>query len=245
MLRIISAILLSVMSGLAFSSQEDIDMLRETVKKIFPGEQQYAVSETPVPGLYEVDFGDSFMYITADASYAVKGDIINVNNQVNLTERKRSGERLKLVNSIGEDEMIVFSPKKGKKRFTITVFTDIDCGYCRRLHNEIDKFLAMGIEVRYLFYPRAGIGSQSYKKAVSVWCADDRKAAMTLAKQGGNPGQKTCDNPVRKHMKVAKELGVTGTPLMILDDGSRFPGYTDASRLLRILEHQKRLAAIN
>lgn len=244
MLRFISIVLLSLIAGLAFATQKDQDALLESVKKLFPGEQQYAISETPVPGLYEVDFGNSFMYITADASYAVRGDIINVQNQVNLTERKRSRERLRIVNSIGEDKMIVFSPEKGKKRFTITVFTDIDCGYCRRLHSELDSFLKQGIEVRYMFYPRAGVGSSSYQKAVSVWCADDRQAALTEAKRGGKLEQKTCDNPVSEHMRLAAELGVTGTPLMILDDGTRFPGYTSADRLVRILEHQKRLAAL-
>jgi thiol:disulfide interchange protein DsbC len=244
MLRIVAAVLLSVTAGLALAGQKDIATLRGMLKGMFPAEQQYDIHETPVPGLYEVDFGDSFMYITADGNYAVKGDIINVNNQVNLTERKRSSERLKLVNSLGVDKMIVFSPKANNKRFTITVFTDIDCSYCRRLHNEIDQFLKKGIEVHYLFYPRAGVGSLSYQKAVSVWCAEDQQAALTLAKQGGRPEQKTCDNPVLEHIKLAKKLGVTGTPMLVLDDGSRYPGYVDANRLVRILEHQKRLAAL-
>lgn len=245
MLRTAVLAIIMLLSGHALADQAELDQLRETIRQMFPGEQQYLISETQIPGLFEVDFGGSFMYITADAKYAVKGDIIKVSNEVNLTERKRAVERLKVVNAIGRDKMIIFSPPAETRRFSITVFTDIDCSYCRRMHSEIQSYLRQGVEVRYMFYPRAGVGSPSYQKAVSVWCADDRRKAMTLAKQGDSIEARTCDNPIDAQMRIAQQLGVRGTPLLILDDGTLQPGYVSAAQLVPYMEQQKRLAALN
>jgi thiol:disulfide interchange protein DsbC len=130
--------------------------------------------------------------------------------------------------------MIIYSPKQVKHR--VTVFTDIDCQYCRRLHQEMAELNGMGIEVRYLLFPRAGVGSKSYDKAVTVWCSANRQQALTDSKAGKNLPNKTCDNPVDKHMALVEKLGITGTPTMVLEDGSMIPGYVPAARLLAALE---------
>jgi len=142
--------------------------------------------------------------------------------------------RVSALDKLGEDQMVVFSPKNPKH--TVTVFTDIDCPYCRKLHQEMDGYLKEGIKVRYLFFPRAGIGSKSYDKAVSVWCSADRNQAMTDAKAGKDLGNKTCDNPVATHYKLGEELGVQGTPAIVTDDGRMIPGYLPPERLAAVFE---------
>lgn len=236
------AVILLALPLHVFAEDADIAKTRENVKKIFPGESFYKIKKTPVPGLYEVEFSDGFIYLTQDGKYAVKGEIIDVKRNISITEQKRSKKRLAVINKIDDSEMLAFSPVKKNYKHTINVFTDIDCSYCRRMHNEMAQYHKHGIRVRYLFYPRAGKGSTSYKKAVTVWCDKDRQNAMNLAKQGRSLPNKTCANPVDKHMQVADELGVTGTPTIILEDGGRLPGYVPANRLSYELNRRKLVA---
>jgi thiol:disulfide interchange protein DsbC len=133
--------------------------------------------------------------------------------------------------------MIVFKPKIAK--YTVTIFTDIDCGYCRKLHSEIDQYMAEGITIQYLFYPRAGKGSDSYNKAVAVWCAKDHNAALTAAKKDEKIEMKTCDNPVDKHMQLAEDFEVKGTPMVVTEKGNIYPGYLPAKQLVEALEAEK------
>ena len=133
--------------------------------------------------------------------------------------------------------MIVFKPKIGK--YKVSIFTDIDCGYCRKLHSEINQYMAEGITIQYLFFPRAGKGSDSYDKAVSVWCAKDRNAALTAAKNNQGVEKKTCANPIDKHMQMAEEFGAQGTPMIVTENGNVSPGYVPAKQLAEILQAEK------
>jgi thiol:disulfide interchange protein DsbC len=130
--------------------------------------------------------------------------------------------------------MVIFAPEK--YQHTVTIFTDIDCGYCRKLHAEVSKYNDLGIRVRYLMFPRAGQGSLAYRKAVSVLCASDRNTAMTRAKAGEEIEMKECDNPVDREMALGQEVGVTGTPAIFLESGDLIPGYVPADRMAAILE---------
>jgi len=154
-----------------------------------------------------------------------------------LTEEKLSAARIKALDKIGQENMIVFKPKISK--YKVFVFTDIDCGYCRKLHSEIDQYLAQGITVQYLFFPRAGKDSDSYNKAVSVWCADDRNAALTAAKKDQKVPAKTCDNPVDEHMQLGADFDVKGTPLIVTEKGNLYPGYLPAKQLFEALENER------
>lgn len=129
--------------------------------------------------------------------------------------------------------MIIFPAKNAKH--TITIFTDIDCGYCRKLHSEVSRYTDAGITVRYLFFPRSGPNTESYFKAVSVWCADDRNQALTDAKLNNKVINKTCENPIDKHMQLAQAFGVNGTPAIIADDGTMVPGFVPAKELVKHL----------
>ncbi len=220
--------------GSVFASEDDI---KQMLSNSMPGLKVDSVQASPVTGLYEVIAGSNIFYVSADGKYLLQGKLIDVKARKDLTEEKLAGIRAKAIAKIGKDKMIIFKPEKTKH--TVSVFTDIDCGYCRKLHSEIDQYLDQGIAIQYLFFPRAGKGSSSYTKAVSVWCAKDQKAALTDAKKGNDPDPKTCDNPVDKHMSLAKELGARGTPMIVTEKGTVYPGYMPAKQLVQALQLDK------
>ena len=215
-----------------FAEEPDLTQLRNTLREWAPPE---SIQPTPVPGLYEVIVNGQILYLSKDGKFALLGNMIDLSSSANLTEARRGQIRLKAMEAMGADNMIIFSPSIPAKH-KITVFTDVDCVYCRRLHQDISSYLDKGIEVRYLMYPRAGVGSSSYNKAVAVWCSEDRKDAMTRAKQGEDIELKTCPNPVQAHYQLGQDFGVRGTPSIILESGDMLPGYVPADRLAQMLD---------
>ncbi len=211
--------------------------IRNSLQVLLPGVVPDSVSETPIAGVYEVMFGPRLMYITSDGRYVMQGSLIDLEKRENLTEPRLRAAKASAVNNVGEDNMIIYGPSTSKH--TVTVFTDIDCGYCRKLHNEMASYNDKGIRVRYLMYPRAGEGSDSYKKAVSAWCADDRNTALTAAKQGKSIEARSCDNPVDRHLALGRQFGLQGTPSIVLENGETIPGYVTASKLIKVLEADK------
>lgn len=209
------------------------DQIKSSINRAFPGIELGSIEESAVKGLYEVFVGPQLFYVSGDGRYLVQGKMIDLNKKKDLTEPKIAQARVKALDRVGTDNMVVFKPKKSKH--VVSIFTDIDCGYCRKLHSEIDQYLEKGITVQYLFFPRAGTGSSSFKKAVSVWCADDRNEALTLAKQGKIIEDKTCDNPVSKHLALGVALGAKGTPMIISEYGDVLPGYVSAEKLTQFL----------
>ena len=149
---------------------------------------------------------------------------------VNLAENGRIQKRKTIMANIPSSELVVFSPEGDTKAF-INVFTDVDCTYCRKLHLEVPRLNELGVEVRYLAYPRAGIGSRSYDKIVSAWCSDDPQLAITTLKAGQSIPDATCNNPVAAQFELGGEVGVTGTPAIVLEDGRLLPGYLPAEEL--------------
>lgn len=192
------------------------------------------IIDSEMPGIYEITMaGGSTLYASKDGKYFISGDLYQIANNgfVNVKEVRLKPQRKIAIDAIDEKEMLVYSPPKDKVKATITVFTDIDCGYCRKLHQEVPELNRLGIAVRYLAYPRAGIHSESYNKAVSAWCADNPTEALTRAKSGQTIPTKTCDNPVAKHYSLGGDIGVTGTPAVIYEDGTLQPGYVPAKEL--------------
>jgi thiol:disulfide interchange protein DsbC len=163
--------------------------------------------------------------------------VVDLKKRENLTETKRKEARLTAINDLGEDSMIIFAPEAAK--YSVTVFTDIECGYCRRLHQQMADYNRLGITIRYLAFPRAGVPSDTYDQMVSVWCADDPQQAMTAAKAGKRVEPKQCTNPVRKQYELGQAVGVRGTPTMILEDGEVLPGYVPPQQLVQMLESPK------
>jgi thiol:disulfide interchange protein DsbC len=209
--------------------------VKAALAKALPDVKIDSISPAPVPGLYEVMIGTQIVYVTDDARYFVDGQIVDLKTRENLTDARLAGVRKVAMDAVPEDQMVIFAPPKYDH--TVTVFTDIDCPYCAKLHSQIGQYEAEGIRVRYLFFPRAGSHSSSYNEAVSVWCADDRKQALTDAKAGKKIPAKTCDNPVDEHMALGRKVGVSGTPAIMLEDGEMIPGYVEPKRLAQMLAH--------
>jgi thiol:disulfide interchange protein DsbC len=189
---------------------------------------------SPIPGLLEMVYDTSVGYVSADGRYLIiNGQMVELESGRNLTAARRKGLILQAVEAVGEKNMVVFAPKKTLR--TITVFTDVDCQYCARLHQEVPALNRAGVKVRYLLYPRAGLGSDSAKRIESVWCAKDRQQAMTTVKAGGKIEIKSCANPIKEHLQLGQLLAINGTPALVLDDGRVIPGYAPASALLNEL----------
>lgn len=232
----------AILSGLLFITHfadANEDAIKQSLKQVMPSAIPQTIKPSEIKGLYEVVIGANIFYMSEDGKYLLQGRLIDVAARTDLTEAKMSGTRKKALEAIGQDQMIVFKPKTSK--YTVSIFTDIDCGYCRKLHSELDQYMAEGITIQYLFYPRAGKGSESYKKAVSVWCADDRNAALTLAKKGNKPDPKVCTNPVDAHMKLGNDFEARGTPMIVTEKGTIYPGYLPAKQLVEVLAGEKSL----
>lgn len=226
-------VLAAVISALSLTAPADeLDDIKAALAGLLPG-QPDSIKLSPIPDLYEATYGAEVIYISRDGRYVIRGDVLDIKQKANLTELQRAAARLKLVNDLDEKDMIVFAPEEVKH--TITIFTDVDCGYCRKMHQEIAELNKAGIKIRYLAFPRSGVDTPSYYKMVSVWCAKDRNSALTIAKADQPIEEKTCDNPVQKHLELVKKLGVQGTPALLFESGDLIPGYVPAAQLIKAL----------
>ncbi|MDD1606749.1 MAG: DsbC family protein [Methylococcaceae bacterium] len=234
MKKIITLAAVSLLSMAFSTAYADENTIKQSIAKSMPTMKIDAIKPSEVKGLYEVLVGTNVFYVSDDGKYLIEGHLIDIAARKDLTEGKLSESHVKAINKLGTDKMIIFKPKTSK--YTVTIFTDIDCGYCRKLHSEIDSYMAEGITIQYIFFPRTGKDTESYKKAVSVWCADDRKAALTAAKKGEAVKAKTCANPVNEHMKLAGEFEVNGTPTIVSEKGTVYPGYLPAKQLVEMLK---------
>ncbi len=213
---------------------EDIAVIKARLEKLAPQDQASSIKPTVLPGIYEVTYGAEVFYFSADGRYVLQGVLVDLDTNENLTETARIDIRTNLLKELDESEMVVFAPKK--QRHTITVFTDIDCGYCRKLHSEMDQLHSYGIKVRYMMFPRSGVNTPSYQKAVNVWCNKDQQSSMTKAKAGETVPEAQCNNPVEEQMLVGKQMGVSGTPALLLENGTMIPGYRPAKELAEMLD---------
>lgn len=199
-----------------------------------PGARVEDLRATPVKGVYELTHGSDISYVTEDAQYVFAGDLYQVSatgDFPNLTEVRRRELRLAALATLPESQMLVYGPADAKH--TISVFTDIDCPWCQRLHSQIAEYNKLGIRVRYLFYPRTGPDTESWHKAEAVWCASDRKDAFTRAKRGEDVPKKACPGaPVAREYQLGREIGVTGTPGVVLENGELVPGYLAPAQML-------------
>jgi thiol:disulfide interchange protein DsbC len=196
------------------------------------------VSPAPLDGFYEVQVeGGPMLYVSADGTYFFDGSLYQVRpgQFVNIRDLRLNAKRQEIFADRDTSDMIIFKPA-GPSKAIMNVFTDVDCGYCRKLHREVPELNAMGIEVRYLAYPRAGIPSASYNKIATAWCAENQQDVFTRTKNGENIPVAVCaDNPVAEHFELGQQVGVTGTPAVILMDGTLIPGYQPAADFARIL----------
>lgn len=221
------------------AAQEVAKLSREELAAKLNGVEPSDIKDSPVAGVYEVAVGSDVAYVTSDGRYLMQGELYDLASHQNLTEKTRSTARVDLLGSVDRDHMIVFSPKDGVVKHTVTIFTDVDCGYCRQFHREIDKVNALGIEVHYLSYPRTGPDTDSWFKAEKVWCAKDRNAALTRAKLGGSLPDEICDdNPVADDYDLGHQVGVRGTPAIFSESGEYLGGYLPPATLAKRLDEE-------
>jgi thiol:disulfide interchange protein DsbC len=237
MIKVIRFTALILLGATCVTANADEDAIRKSLSQSMPNSKVDAIKPSVIKGLYEAAIGANIYYVSEDGKYLIQGRLVDIAARKDLTEEKLNGTRKLAIENMGKENMIIFKAKIPK--YTVTIFTDIDCGYCRKLHSELDQYSAQGITIQYLFYPRAGKGSDSYNKAVSVWCADDRNAALTAAKKDKSIPVKTCDNPIDKHMKLAEDFEVKGTPMIVTEAGNILPGYLPAKQLLEALDSEK------
>jgi len=227
-------LVLSVLLLVNNSYAQNYPEVKAAIEGFAPGAKQVAIAETPVEGILEVQIDADIIYVSADGNYLLQGRLFDLENRVDLTENTRSTIRREILSTVSESEQIIFSPAEPEHE--VIIFTDVDCGYCRKLHEQMEQYNELGIAVRYMMYPRAGIGSPSYDKAVSVWCSADQKTAMTSAKQGAEPAKRNCDNPVESQYQLGQKIGMTGTPAIITKDGTLIPGYVPPEALKQRLD---------
>ena len=224
----------------AAASAEDVSAPKDAITACLAEIGIVAVHVEPsaIAGLHEVEAeGGTYLHVAGeDCRHLIVGDLYEKRGDrvVGLTNEKRtSKQRARLLDAMAQvpaSEVIAFKPA-GDPRAVVSVFTDTDCGYCRKLHAAMDDYHALGIEVRYLAFPRAGLGSRTYDKMVSAWCADDPQAALTALKRGEGIPSRTCAHPVGKQHAIAQKVGLTGTPALVLEDGTVIPGFLEADAL--------------
>ncbi len=219
-----------ICTGIAFADDASLEEVRAKMSEMFQEIQPEHINVSPIDGWYTVQKGSVVAYVSADGRYLLQGDLIDLESQVNLSEQSRTMARRELMSSISADQVIAFTPTDIK--YTVTVFTDVECTYCRKLHSQIDEYLARGIEVRYLLYPRNGPASRSWSTSEDVWCAQDRNKALTDAKLGRDFETQKCDSStVADHYVLGQSVGLTGTPAIIFEDGTLVSGYLPPATL--------------
>lgn len=206
----------------------------DTVRDILQTEAAPQAYPTPIPGTYEFAIGNDIFYLSEDGRYLIKGEMIDLQTRENLAEARRQANRMQRIQAIDIKEMIVY-PATDETRYVVYVFMDTDCPYCRMLQQDIDEYNRQGIEMRFLAFPRGGPNSPAYHRAISIWCAQDRHQAMAAAQEGYDIAQRACPNTVREQYATGLQMGVTGTPALVLEDGTLVQGFMAAPNLAQFL----------
>jgi len=227
--------------GAASKGAVPADVRAKVVAKL-PGARPEDVTYSPLPGLYEVTMGGMIVYVSGDGKYLLSGNVYDLDTQVNLTSARRSAVRAKALAAAKEDQMIVFGPASAK--MTVTVFTDIDCGFCRRFHSQIAEINKAGVRVRYMLFPRTGPGTESWRKAEAVWCAKDRRDALTRAKKGEDLKGSSCPEAesVKTQWSFGEDLGVEGTPAIFTQTGDYIGGFLTPDQLVKTIQETQQAA---
>lgn len=232
--RLFAVAALGLASSIVLAADPD-QAIRKNLQSIQPDLPIEAIAESPMPGVYQIQLtGGRQLYASADGQFLLQGYLFQFKDgkAVNLTEQEEGRGIAKVIDAIPASEMVVFGADKPKTH--ITVFTDTDCGYCQKLHSEVPELNRLGVEVRYVAFPRQGLNSPAAQELVSVWCAKDKQAAMNRAKNRQSVESAQCDNPVAKQYELGQMIGVNGTPAIVLANGKMIPGYQPAPQLAKL-----------
>jgi len=217
-------------------------VVRQTLQRLVPKAKIEQITPAPLPGFYQVIASGHLVYISGDGKFVMNGELIDATNGTSLTDSAWAAYRKSELAKVPVSDRIVFAPEHPK--YTVTVFTDVTCPYCRVLHEQIKALNKEGIAVQYLAWPRAGVTGDdgqptaTYKEMVSIWCAADRNDAFTEAKKGREPKAADCKNPVKDQFDLGLRIGVTGTPSVYAEDGTLIGGYLSPADMLQaVREH--------
>lgn len=225
-----ASLLFAVAPVVAAEADAELEQVRLKVTAKFDMIAAEDVNASPIDGWYTIHKGSIIAYVSADGRYLLQGDLIDLERNVNMSEVARNDSRRELMATVKDEDVIKFTPAEVK--YSVAIFTDVECTYCRRLHNQIDEYLAQGIEVRYLMYPRNGPTSDAWATAEEIWCATDRGGALTAAKQDRKFASTDCDASMVEHQYLlGREIGLNGTPAIVLDDGTLISGYLPPDQL--------------
>ena len=212
-----------------------IESIKAKIKAAYPQVTIDTVTQSPIKDWLEINAGNNVLYVSEDSRYVMVGELLDITlneDDRNLTENARRKFRVKLLDNLNPKDMVIYPVKEGKeKRATVLAFVDSDCGYCQKLHEESDKLAEAGIELRYLAFPRAGVGSPTYTHMVSAWCADNPLEAFNAIMKHQEIPAKECTNPVSDQFLLGQKLGLSGTPTLFFEDGTMIPGYMPADKL--------------
>ena len=200
----------------ALGSAADQTAIMQKLREYAPHLTVTRISPSPVAGIHEVEVKErgAMFYAAADGSHVIAGDmyVLSGDGLQSITELRREERRRELLAGLDADDMIIFRPEE-EPQAILHVFTDVDCPYCRKLHQEISALNGYGVEVRYLAYPRAGPDSATFEKMVSAWCSDDPGVAVTDLKLGNSIPSSTA-----RALSLtigARRAMVVGTPTII------------------------------
>ena len=235
---VLAALALATLPAAVLAAEPANDAkVRAAILELVPKARIDSIADAAVPGFYEVVLGGEIVYVSADAKYLFTGSVWDLAAKQDLTDQRKASLRKVALDKVGDDKRITY-PAKNEKH-SITVYTDIDCGYCRRMHQQMAEYNDAGVTVEYLFFPRSGPNTESFQKAVNVWCAADRNDALTKAKNGEPVPAKECANPIAEQYELGLRVGVTGTPMIVAENGTQVGGYLDPSQLVARLESLK------
>ncbi|HUO82363.1 MAG TPA: DsbC family protein [Gammaproteobacteria bacterium] len=238
----IALVLCVAAPALPAADDAELAAVRARIAEKYPQVSADQIHPSPIDGLFEIAVDGQIAYMTADGRHLFQGELIDLDGNVNLTEQRRSEARAVALAGIDEKDMIIFAPAKAKH--TVTIFTDVDCAYCRKLHREMSELNAHGLRVRYVFYPRTGPGTPSWQTAEKVWCADDRNAAITAAKADQPFQSEPCkQTPIQQHWELGHTVGLRGTPAIVTESGDLIPGYVPAAALAEKVQALKSKSA--
>jgi thiol:disulfide interchange protein DsbC len=220
----------AIPTAIADGDAEELAQVRERITNLFDEIEPQHISKSQVDGWYKIQKGAIVAYVSGDGRYLLQGDLIDLDEKVNLSEKSRDDARRIMMSEVPHEHLIIFSPEEVK--YSVSVFTDVDCTYCRRLHSQIDEYLAQGIEIRYLLYPRNGPRSKSWATSEQVWCSSNRNEALTLAKLDQEFQTSECDaSMVSSHYLMGQDVGLQGTPAIVFENGELVSGYVPAEQL--------------
>ena len=214
---------------------DQLSAIKSQLQNMLTNASDAVITPTPISGVYQIQVGMTVVYMSQDGQYLLNGSLVELKSLENLTEKAKAGTRKEMMAAVPASSMIIYPAKGGEEHF-LTVFTDIDCAFCGKLHKEIPALNKAGITVRYISYPRTGLGSPSYHKAVSVWCAKYPAEEMNRAMRREKIEKRNCVNPVKDHLMYARRFEVNGTPNIVLDNGEMLPGYVPAKELIKIFK---------